>query len=77
MFMDEVELETILHFLILYSLVNNGIKAKDYDVIKKEILYVWLILDFSSIEVWLPIHFIVPLAGEGQVDDEKRKQRKL
>lgn len=39
-------LETILHYLILYSIINNGIKSKDYDSIRREIL---LVLDISII----------------------------
>lgn len=33
-------LSVVLHHLILYSLVNSGLRAKDYDTVRKEIIQV-------------------------------------
>ena len=37
---EENQIEDILHYLILYSLTNNGLKSKDFESVRRDILYV-------------------------------------
>lgn len=37
---EENQIEDILHYVILYSLINNGLKPKDFEAVRKEFVYV-------------------------------------
>lgn len=45
-------LPLVLRLLVLFSLVNGGLKDKDYDTIRKEVIQVLLFV-FEGIDVWL------------------------
>lgn len=40
MITNQYSIEDVLHYLIMYSAVNKGFKAKDFDAIRKEFLFV-------------------------------------
>ena len=53
-------LPLVLRLLVLYSLVNGGLRDKDFDTVRKEVIQVWKndwfwyrLMDMRLYELWI------------------------
>ena len=72
MITNQYSIEDVLHYLIMYSAVNKGFKAKDFDAIRKEFLFVSFCTCDYSLEFRIPVFASPRLVRESRVADSTR-----